>query len=75
MYHCSSSVGEVQVHVYERARKMRPSGGSIGLFSQNVFTAFQALGKHVAEAVQVRLLTSRLWLVSCGKLSCNVYMR
>jgi 2-polyprenyl-6-methoxyphenol hydroxylase-like FAD-dependent oxidoreductase len=48
-----SVVLHVQVHVYERARELRPSGG-IGLFSGNVFAALEAIGSHVAKAVQVR---------------------
>lgn len=43
----------VQVHVYERARKMRPSGGSLGLSTTNVFTALEALGPNVTAAVKV----------------------
>ena len=43
----------VQVHVYERASKLRPSGGSIALFSPNLFAALDALGAGVTEAVKV----------------------
>ena len=43
----------VQVHVYERASRLRPSGGSIALFSPNLFAALDALGAGVTEAVKV----------------------
>jgi len=42
----------MQVHVYERATALRPSGGSIGLSNQNAFRAFDALGDGVLDTVR-----------------------
>ena len=51
------NVVALQVHLYERARKLRPSGGSIGLTGFNAFAALRAISPKVEEAVWVRTPT------------------